>query len=114
MNAGPVPGEKVVRHAGEACGDAAAVQLARRSNLRVFRNANGQTAFADSEFQPGDDVDTGFGDQIAAGNAHVDGPLGTKYGDVFRPQKGDFDWHFADAGKETAFLAAKAEAGLRQ
>ena len=56
--------------------------------------------------------DAAFGHQVAAGDAHVDGPFGTQHGNVVGAQEGDVDRHLAAAGEQAALLAAKAQAGL--
>jgi hypothetical protein len=96
----------------ETGGDAGAGEIAHALGGTGFRDANRQPAFADAEIEARGDVDVRLGDEVAAGNSHVDRAFGTEDGDVFRAEKRDVDRQFADAGEQASLLAAIAEAGL--
>ena len=100
------------RDVGKARGDALAGELRRVGDGRIVGHAEGQLAAADAQLQPREHVGAGFGDQVAAGDAHVDRPFGTEDGDVVGPQEGDVDRHLADAGKQAPLLPAEAQPGL--
>ena len=53
-------------------------------------------------------------DQVAAGDAEVDGAFGAQDGNVVGAEERDVDRHVADAGEQAALLAAEAEAGFDQ
>ncbi len=104
--------KKALRDVRKAGGHAAAVELGRGRDGAVLGHAHCQSAVADAQVEPVGQLGAAFGQQVAAGDAHVDGPLGTQHGNVLGAQKGDVDRHFAAAGEQAALLAAKAQAGL--
>ena len=79
---------------------------------RIVGHAEGQLALADAQLQAREHVRAGFGQEVAAGDAHVDRAFGAEDGDVVGAEEGDIDRHLADAGEQAPLLAAKAQAGL--
>ena len=86
----------------------------RLTNVAILRHADRQLPIAHPQRQPADEIDAGFGNEVAAGDAHVDRAFGTQDRDVVGAEKRDFDRHIADAGKQAALLPAKLESGSDQ
>ncbi len=100
--------------ARKACGNAAAGEVARLANGAILRHAHRQSPIAHSQRQAANEIDAGFGNEVAAGDSHVDRAFGTQDGDVVGAEKRHLDRHIADAGKQAALLPAKLESGSDQ
>src|SRR5262245_35819138 len=112
MNFRLVITEILLRDVRKARSHALAVQVSRFCHWRVFRDTERQLASADTQLQTRDDVGSRLGDQVAAADAHVDGPFGAKDGDIVGAEESDVYRHFADAGEETSLLTPEGEPGL--
>ena len=106
--------QKRLGDVGKAGRHAVAGQAGGTGEPAILGHAQGQAAFADFQIQPVDQLGAALGDQIAAGDAHVDGPFGTQDGNVLGAQKGDVDRHFAATGEQAPLLPAETQAGLFQ
>ncbi len=96
----------------EAGGNPLASELPRIGHGGVVGDTEGQSAGADAEIEPVDELLAALGHEVGTGDAQIDRSLGRQHRDVVGSQEDHFDRHAAAEREQAPLIAAEGDAGV--